>query len=86
MFDGIVVRTRLVLGKYKYCLAEMLFMFSLWIRWKLCSASWWLVQDCYILLDCLKQAAHVKGMVGTIVERYRAHRQNFSSSNLKSLM
>jgi hypothetical protein len=37
MFNGMVVETRRVLGKYKYGLALMLFLLSLGIRWKLCS-------------------------------------------------
>jgi hypothetical protein len=57
MFSVMVVRTRLVLGKYKYVLAAMLFMFTLWIRWRLCSASWGLVG----LLYFARLSTHVQG-------------------------
>jgi hypothetical protein len=62
------------MGKHKYCLAAIIFMLSLGIGWKLCSASWGLVGLLYFARDCLQQATHVKGMVGTREVDW-AHRQ-----------
>jgi hypothetical protein len=70
MFHG-MVRTRLVLGQYKYCFAAILYYIEL-VRMEalqqyILGLGWVAIvaNGADILLDCLLQATHVKEMVRT---------------------